>query len=491
MGKTNNILELNFIGSNSIQPKVDKHKDTVCSNCGSNYASSNWYKTYNRDGSWDKNSYHCAMCHTYFDPNTGKFSKNTKVYKIHENTVCSCCGSNVTSSSWCKTYNKDGSWDSKSYHCNKCHYYFDYNTGKFSGFLKGPDLSNVQELNFVGSDSIQPKVRKVIVEHKDTICSNCGSNSTSSNWRKKRDDNGNWDKTYICMACYSNPACRSGELDPNSNVYKGMIGVQTVAKVLGDKDCTIMKEGSSFDICSIQSIKYGKIEVKIVTYNLIYRHWMVGGIKPGLFDTLFVICTDKKFENVIRIYIIDGIEVGNVSSITVYRNPSKGGWYKEFRADDIVQYQEAFQTVKNENHISKNYIDNGQNSMSTKEKGDLCEEIVEITINAEISTDIRYDLVHDEYKRIEVKGSDYSIRHKYWLISGIESYKFDNLFIVCMSSNFERVERVYIINKEYVGEISGITIYESILRRTWYEEFRVDEKLYQEACEKIMKDDNI
>ena len=469
------------------------HNNTVCSNCGSNYASSGWCRTYNKDGSWDRKTYHCARCHYYFDYNTGKFSKNyntgkfSKNYNIskkselsfidsdnvqpkvgeHKNTICSNCGSNFTSSNWYRTYNKDGSWDRNRYHCRRCDKYFNRNTGEFSKISEGQKIGG----------------------HEDTVCYNCDSNFTSGSWYKKRDENGNWNGKYICTACYNNPACRSGELNPNSNVYKGMICVETVAKVLGDKDCTIMKEGSPFDICSIQSLKYGKIEVKTRTYNSINRNWMVGCIKPGLFDTLFILCTDSKFKNIFRVYIIDGIEVGNVKGITIYRNPSRGGRYEEFRVDNIVLYQEAFQIIKNENQISKNYVGNGQNSMSNKEKGDICEEIVKITINAKTSTDIRYDLIHGKYKNIEVKGSDYYSRHRCWAVSNIESFKFNNLFVVCMSSNFEKVERVYIIPNEEVGNVKGITIYKNSLRDGLYEEFRVNEKPYQATYEKILKND--
>ena len=383
----------------------------------------------------------------------------------HKDTVCSNCGSKTTTGGWFKTYNKDRSWDIEKYHCNACHYYFNLNTGEFSKIPEG----------------------RKIGEHKNTICSDCNSKTTSGYWYKKRDKNRNWDKElYICTACYHNSAYRSGELNPDSNVYKGMIGVHTVAKVLGDKDCTIMKQGSSFDIYSIQSLKYGKIEVKTTTYSPEYGHWMAGSIKSGLFDTLFIICVDNKFENVIRIYIISRIEVGNVKTIAIIENPSKCGWYKEFRIDDIVQYQEAFRIVKNESQISENYVNNSQDFMSTKEKGDICEEIVKIAINAKTSIDIRYDLIHEGYKKIEVKGSDCISRYKRWFIGGIEPFKFDTLFIVCMSSNFEKVERVYIISNEKVN-VSGITIYKDSSRDGWYKKFRVDEKPYQLAYERILE----
>ena len=349
------------------------------------------------------------------------------------------------------------------------------------------EVNKTSKLNFMSSDSIRPKVR---VEHKDTVCSNCGSSTTSGGWLKKRDKNGSWDGGYICMVCYQNPACRSGELDPNSSTYKGMIGVETVAKVLGDKDCTIMKQGLPFDICSIQSIKYGKIEVKTVTYSLKYGTWVTNSIKPSLFDTLFIVCTDNKFENIFRVYIIDGIEVGNRKTIPIYKNLSRGGWYEEFRVDNIIQYQKVFQIVKNESQISKNYVDSSQNSMSNTEKGDICEEIVKITINAKTSTDIRYNLIHEIYKGIGVKGSGYSTIYKYWMIGNIESFKFDNLFVVCMGSNFERVERVYIIPKDDIGSVKTITILENPSRDGWYKKFRVkDIRPYQEACKKVLSGD--
>ena len=411
MVEVNKTSELNFIDSNSVQSKnerISEHENIVCSNCGSSTTGGNWYRTYDKDGNWYlyEKKYHCNRCNTYFNPNTGKFSRNPGMYKIHENTVCS----------------------------------------------------------------------------------DCGSNTTNNNWYKKRDKNGNWGGKYICVACYQNPAYRSGELSPNSNVYKGMIGVETVAEVLGDKDCIIMKEGSPFDICSIQSLRYGKIEVKTIIYRPKYGCWTVNSIKPGLFDTLFVICTDNKFENIIRVYIIDGMKIGNIKGITIIENPSYCNWHEEFRVDDIVQYQKVFKIVKNKSQISKNYIDNDQDYMSNTEKGDICEDIVRMTINAEISVDIRYDLIHKEYKKIEVKGSDYHSRHKKWHVGYINSVKFNTLFVVCMNNNFEEVQRVYIIPKEDVGNVSGIAIFENPSIDGWYKKFRVkDIKPYQEACKKVLK----
>ena len=66
MMKMNKIPKFNFIDSDNIQPKnkrINKHENTICSNCGSNTTSGRWLRTYNKDGSWDRKTYHCAMCH--------------------------------------------------------------------------------------------------------------------------------------------------------------------------------------------------------------------------------------------------------------------------------------------------------------------------------------------------------------------------------------------------------------------------------------------
>lgn len=341
--------------------------------------------------------------------------------------VCSNCGSEYTSSHWRRTYNEDGSWDGKSYHCSMCRAYFNPNTGKFLKI---------------------PKYRKT-GGHKNTICSKCGSNYTSSCWYRTKDDNEDWDgKSYICTACYCNPRIRSGELSPESSVAKGEFGVLTIAKVLGGNDCFVMKRGKLYDI---QSKKYGRIEVKTATYNPTYMLWHIGGIQSHKFDNLYILCLDEYTKNVQRVYIIPKEDIYGTTATNIVKNLLSDGRYEKFRKINIEREKEEYINVITENKISNNYISDGKKLMSTTEKGCIGEKIIRKLTGAKINySDEEYDLVHEKYGRIEVKTASYDNILGYWRTVSIKPEKFDILFIVCMCSDFSHVERIYRIPSEYI-----------------------------------------
>jgi hypothetical protein len=80
-----------------------------------------------------------------------------------------------------------------------------------------------------------------------------------------------------------------------------------------------------------------------------------------------------------------------------------------------------------------------------------------------------------KYHRIDVKGP--SLINGTWTVTSIGK-NFDNLFILCMSNDYSRVIKVYIIPKEFVGDY--IKIYKGILN-ILYDKFMVDEKPYDET----------
>lgn len=102
-----------------------------------------------------------------------------------------------------------------------------------------------------------------------------------------------------------------------------------------------------------------------------------------------------------------------------------------------------------------------------------------------------FDLFIDpEYGRPEVKGPSL-IGGEWNIVLGME-HNFDNIWIVCMDKNRKNVKRVYIIpESELYGE-TCIHIYEDfsktlrISKFEWVEEYRVDEKPYDDAYHNLM-----
>lgn len=121
---------------------------------------------------------------------------------------------------------------------------------------------------------------------------------------------------------------------------------------------------------------------------------------------------------------------------------------------------------------------------STHGKGHIAEQIVVKTLgikNYNLESDNycaefdAYDPI--KYHRIDIKGP-YLI-NGVWIATGIGK-NFDNLFILCMSSDYSSVIKVYIIPKEFIGDKTNIKIYQGILNML-YDKFMVDEKTYDET----------
>ena len=91
----------------------------------------------------------------------------------------------------------------------------------------------------------------------------------------------------------------------------------------------------------------------------------------------------------------------------------------------------------------------------------------------------KIDVVDDEYGKVQVKSPSLS-KYGFWKANYIGG-DFETLVILCMSNNFEHVDRVYIIPKKEVGDRKSITITKDPSRLVWYKEFRVDNIPYEDA----------
>lgn len=134
------------------------------------------------------------------------------------------------------------------------------------------------------------------------------------------------------------------------------------------------------------------------------------------------------------------------------------------------------------------------NNLDNQQKGLLIEILVCRTIKA-INRNIREDnfksktdtLYHNIYGWIEIKGSSFHNDRNRWIFVKLLGRKFDNLIAVCMDSEqpWTKVERVYIIPLEQLYEKDSIRIYSDYSE---FENFRVDEKLYNNTWQEMLKE---
>jgi hypothetical protein len=107
-----------------------------------------------------------------------------------------------------------------------------------------------------------------------------------------------------------------------------------------------------------------------------------------------------------------------------------------------------------------------------------------------------YDPV--KYKDIQVKSVQSSIRKASWN-DKIYEYdvwhfpislpEYDTYFAVCMSKDYQDIERIYTIPTEKLPMSAGLTIYKIPVNRSWHEDYRIDERQYNEIYHSINIDD--
>lgn len=83
---------------------------------------------------------------------------------------------------------------------------------------------------------------------------------------------------------------------------------------------------------------------------------------------------------------------------------------------------------------------------------------------------------------LQTKGAGYDIYRRSWhnRLNNEHNKEFDYLVFYCMSQDWKYIERIYIIPYELVMIRKAIEIVKNPSRKTWYEEYRVDEKPYND-----------
>lgn len=306
--------------------RVD-HTNTICVLCGSTETSL-WLKHYDDKGNWDKKSYKCNVCYHRIKSFGTPYIDDIKreIYrKRYKERICCKCGGTKTGKNfngnplWYKYKDKNDIWDRRSYVCGTC-----YDLKRIYGTY------NVYEIEDKKNEYSRNKIN-------GRKCCKCCSTESKGSWYKNYGSDGHWDGvSYLCHRCgvykdYSTtlkPIAnhRTKNLSRYTQVGKGYIGVQIIARTLGLEDCNIVMNNFCYYVDLSKHTKYGYIEVKISTYNARDGRWVFNGIKLDKCDTVILVCMDEKWKNIERIYIIPSKEI-NVSSIGITKNPSRSAWY--------------------------------------------------------------------------------------------------------------------------------------------------------------------
>lgn len=216
------------------------------------------------------------------------------------------------------------------------------------------------------------------IEHNNTICFICASKNTRlkpdgrPTWFRYTVDKNNvfdlkstiWDrKSYVCSKCYekesrklpdsrtnwikSQRKFRNKELPKDCSSGKAFIGEQIWCKTRGVDNCNIKMDNFAYKYDHSPDQEYGITNTKIASLNHhqgTVEAW--GGFHTnGKYDNAVLICMDKNWENVERVYIIPEYEMKKRSNVTISKNPYRGiPWYEKYRVDE-KPYNDAYHNM--------------------------------------------------------------------------------------------------------------------------------------------------
>lgn len=267
----------------------------------------------------------------------------------YKGRICFKCGNSETYMKpkggpvWYKYYDIKGNWDGKSYLCHWCN--------QKDGII--PDIQIKKHMRSVG--------RK---------CCICGSSETYIDnrgcpvWLREIDKNRNWTGGWMCNKCdkkdyYYNVL----KLDPNSqanvmkyianwrnnqlSIYgsngKGIIGEAIIAKVRKLDILAIEMNNFNYIFDLSYDSEYGVPQVKIRSLGPM-KEWRFNDFNYESFDTLFSICMNEEWKDVSRMYAIPKKIIIKKSSICIYKDPSMGDLYADFKIDE-KPYNDAYHSL--------------------------------------------------------------------------------------------------------------------------------------------------
>lgn len=199
-------------------------------------------------------------------------------------------------------------------------------------------------------------------------CCKCEDNETNKNY----DGTPHWyycscgksDCTgYLCNKCkmkfYHNmpdshknlrkimQKCRIN-ISTDSDTGKGIIIEAIIAKVRNLKLVCIEEDNLDAKLDLFPDFEYGTIQAKgrRLTHDRLNGDlWMFDTHGVEVCDTVFLFCMNDTWKHIERIYIIPSEYIVHVTGITIYKNPSRGDKYEEYRMKDIKPYIDVYRDL--------------------------------------------------------------------------------------------------------------------------------------------------
>lgn len=278
--------------------------------------------------------------------------------------ICDYCGNKLIQGSTYQEYDKKGYLVGHS--CKKCH-----------NRITRYDTANEENIEIIKQE------RKLIKKNKqkDVTCAICGSGETyiyngDNMWHKPRHIKGlDVNKDLICSKCYHSERRKRQEawwdtvkivtksrkpidLDSIKDLnerQKGLAIEHMVCRTINIANRNIEEDNFNAKTDTLQHYVYGYIEIKCSSLNIRMREYRICeewnfGTRNTEFDTLIIICMDKYWNCVERVYIIPCDDVG-VVGITIYKYTKYmvSKWEK-FRVDE-KPFDETWQIMKKERYI--------------------------------------------------------------------------------------------------------------------------------------------
>lgn len=230
------------------------------------------------------------------------------------------------------------------------------------------------DLRYKKIKSSENMVTKGNYYNRTNTCDRCRTKLIAgvNNPYREHNKEGNWTGKWICRNCNqkydpnsqhnkikSVTNCRTKNQNPNSNRAKGDNFEQLTDIWLEPENLNKKNDNYNFPYDHGQIMKhilvnigdktidlYGKIpQTKGRFYNSIEDVWGVGCSNEHgkIFDYLILYCTTEDGKYIERLYFIPKEEIEKRGGITIYKNPSKGGWYEDYRIKD----EEIIELVNN------------------------------------------------------------------------------------------------------------------------------------------------
>jgi hypothetical protein len=185
------------------------------------------------------------------------------------------------------------------------------------------------------------QIKNSIIGNPPKRCYKCGADGRFDLY-KDYDAEKRWAGRYICKSCWrtihkdmlkSIRNCRTKELSISSEKGKGLLGEAVVARVRKlDVLCTKFDNFNYIYDLSIDP-EYGVIQVKARRDT--YGAWYVSHFNNLDFDNFLLLCMDRLWVNVIKVYVIPLEEIIHRNqSVSIYDNPSRTVWYEHFEIDE-------------------------------------------------------------------------------------------------------------------------------------------------------------